>query len=117
MKPRVAVAMSGGVDSSVAAYLLVKQGFDVIGISMKLYDARDNTASSGCCSPEDFRDARRVASLLSIPYYVVNFSGEFKSVRVKLANTHATHRASTKKFRTSELNVSDARARVHASTT
>ena len=78
MKPKVAVAMSGGVDSSVAAYLLVEQGYEVMGVSMRLYDARERTQSAGCCSPEDFRDARAVASQLGIPYYVMNFSREFE---------------------------------------
>jgi len=79
MMPRVAVAMSGGVDSSVAAWLLARQGYDLVGVSMRLYDARETTASSGCCSPEDFRDARAVAASLGIPYYVLNFSREFET--------------------------------------
>ncbi len=70
--------MSGGVDSSAAALILKKEGYDVIGISMKLWEG----VSSGkgrCCSLEDFRDARRVADILEIPYYVVNMQDDFKN--------------------------------------
>lgn len=78
----VVVAMSGGVDSSVAAYLLHKQGFDVIGISMRLWSyAPENT--HGCCTPDDLYDARRVADQLGIPYYVFNFEQKFKDTVVK----------------------------------
>ncbi|MBI3754184.1 MAG: tRNA 2-thiouridine(34) synthase MnmA [Deltaproteobacteria bacterium] len=80
---RVVVAMSGGVDSSVAAALLKEQGYDVIGISMQLWDytegERDRPGS--CCSLDDLYDARRVADKLDIPFYVVNFEEAFsKSV-------------------------------------
>jgi tRNA-specific 2-thiouridylase len=71
---RVLVAMSGGVDSSVAAALLVAAGFDVIGVSMRLWEA---PAARGCCSLDDFLDARRVASRLRIPFYVMDFRDEF----------------------------------------
>lgn len=80
---RVVVAMSGGVDSSVAAALLKEQGYDVIGISMQLWDytkgERDSFGS--CCSLDDLYDARRVCDKLNIPFYVVNFEEAFsKSV-------------------------------------
>ncbi len=71
---RVVVAMSGGVDSSVAAALLVHAGFEVIGISMRLWG---EPSGSGCCSLDDFHDARRVAARLGIPYYVMDFRDAF----------------------------------------
>ncbi len=78
---RVVVAMSGGVDSSVAAALLLEQGFEVIGITMKTYDFADvggNVANeSSCCGLDAFNDARMVAVKLGIPHYVVDFTSEF----------------------------------------
>jgi tRNA-specific 2-thiouridylase len=71
---RVLVAMSGGVDSSVAAALLVESGFDVTGVTMKLWGGESD---SGCCSVSDIEDARRVAAQLDIPHYVFNFSDDF----------------------------------------
>src|SRR5579864_2361685 len=71
---RIVVAMSGGVDSSVAAALLAEQGHDVIGLSMQLYDNSDPRSSFGsCCSIDDLHDARRVAAAINIPHYIVNF--------------------------------------------
>ena len=72
---RVAVAMSGGVDSSVAAARLVRDGFDVIGISMRLYDTE---ATKSCCSAKDLADAAAVADKLQIPHYTVDFRELFK---------------------------------------
>jgi tRNA-specific 2-thiouridylase len=79
-KGRILAAMSGGVDSSVAALLLKKEGWDVVGVSMDLYDyskvTRDREGT--CCSLDDLYDARRVCDLLGIPYYVLNLRDEFR---------------------------------------
>jgi tRNA-specific 2-thiouridylase len=75
---RIVVAMSGGVDSSVAAALLAEQGHDVIGLSMQLYDQSEGQTSFGsCCSIDDLHDARRVAAAINIPHYIVNFERQF----------------------------------------
>src|SRR3954447_4719927 len=75
---RIVVAMSGGVDSSVAAALLAEQGHDVIGLSMQLYDQREGqTAFGSCCSLDDLHDARRVAAAINIPHYILNFERQF----------------------------------------
>jgi tRNA-specific 2-thiouridylase len=82
---RIVVAMSGGVDSSVAAALLAEQGHEVIGLSMQLYDASgdaDGRTFGGCCSIDDLHDARRVASALRIPHYIVNFEKQFDELVV-----------------------------------
>jgi len=68
---RVFVAMSGGVDSSVAAALLLEQGHDVTGVTMQLWDASDS--DNGCCSVSAVRDAKRVCDLLGIPHYTLNY--------------------------------------------
>ena len=75
---RIVVAMSGGVDSSVAAALLLEQGHDVVGVSMQLYDQREGEVTFGaCCTLDDLHDARRAARLLGIPHYIVNFEEPF----------------------------------------
>jgi tRNA-specific 2-thiouridylase len=76
---RIVVAMSGGVDSSVAAALLAEQGHDVIGLSMQLYDQSEGQTSFGsCCSIDDLYDARRVAAAIDIPHYIMNFERQFQ---------------------------------------
>lgn len=80
-KKKVVVGMSGGVDSSVAAYLLKEQGYDVIGVTMQIWQDEDRAIqeeNGGCCGLSAVDDARRVASELEIPYYVMNFKKEFK---------------------------------------
>ncbi len=75
---RIAVAMSGGVDSSVAALLLQREGHEVIGLSMQLWDrSAESGRTSRCCAAEDFDDARRVAWALGIPHYVLDLEEEF----------------------------------------
>ena len=82
---RIVVAMSGGVDSSVAAALLAEAGHEVIGLSMQLYDRREGEHGYGsCCSLDDLHDAGRVARRLNIPHYIVNFEQEFQ--RTVVAN-------------------------------
>ncbi|MCD7725500.1 MAG: tRNA 2-thiouridine(34) synthase MnmA [Clostridiales bacterium] len=81
MAEKVVVGMSGGVDSSVAAYLLKKQGYDVIGVTMQIWqeeDRQQREENGGCCGLSAVDDARRVAQRLDIPYYVMNFKQEFK---------------------------------------
>jgi len=76
---RIAVAMSGGVDSSVAAAVLVEQGYDVIGLSMQLYDQTGGERTFGsCCTLDDLHDARRVAAAIRIPHYVLNLERQFE---------------------------------------
>ena len=90
-RPKAIVAMSGGVDSSVAAALLLRQGYEVIGVFMRLgtpdgvekadaSETCDPTGKRGCCSVRDAQDARHVAGVLGIPFYVLNFQEEFGKV-------------------------------------
>ena len=77
---RIVVAMSGGVDSSVAAALLKSQGYDVVGLTMQLYDHGAATAKSKtCCAGQDIYDARRVSDMIGIPHYVVDYETTFKA--------------------------------------
>ena len=80
-KKKVVVGMSGGVDSSVAAWLLKEQGYDVIGVTMQIWQDEEpeiQEENGGCCGLSAVDDARRVAENLGIPYYVMNFKREFK---------------------------------------
>ena len=79
---RIVVAMSGGVDSSVAAALLAEQGHDVVGLSMQLYDQRGPEAFGSCCSLDDLHDARRVAGVIGFPHYIMNFERQFRETVV-----------------------------------
>ncbi|MCC8072576.1 MAG: tRNA 2-thiouridine(34) synthase MnmA [Clostridiales bacterium] len=93
MDKKVIIAMSGGVDSSVAAFLMTQEGFTCIGATMKLYD-NDNLnidSEKTCCSLDDIEDARSVARRLSMPYYVFNFKDEFdEKVIKKFIKTYET---------------------------
>jgi tRNA-specific 2-thiouridylase len=77
---RVVVAMSGGVDSSVVAGLLKREGYDVVGVTLQLYDHGEATHRKGaCCAGQDIHDARRVAEMLAIPHYVLDYEERFRA--------------------------------------
>ena len=83
MKGRVVVAMSGGVDSSVAAYLVKKAGYEAVGLFMRMgtpYGLSFGQRARSCCSLEDAEDARRVAEQLDIPFYVLDFKKDFEGL-------------------------------------
>src|SRR5499427_5174643 len=76
---RVVVAMSGGVDSSVVAAMLVAEGYDVVGMTMQLYDHGEAIHRKGaCCAGQDIHDARAVAERIGIPHYVLDYESRFK---------------------------------------
>src|SRR5215471_4847291 len=77
---RVVVAMSGGVDSSLTAALLAHAGYDVVGITLQLYDHGATTGRKGaCCAGQDVRDAARVAERLGIAHYVLDYQERFRA--------------------------------------
>ena len=90
-KGKAVVAMSGGVDSSVAAALLVARGYDVTGIMLKLWRGEAANNDSGCCNLGAAEDARRVADVLGIPFYVLNFADRFEDTVVR--NFHEDYAA------------------------
>ncbi|CAN5669282.1 tRNA 2-thiouridine(34) synthase MnmA [soil metagenome] len=90
-RPKAVVAMSGGVDSSVAAALLGEQGYDVTGIMLKLWRGEAANTDSGCCNVGAADDARRVADVLGIPFYVLNFAERFEETVIR--DFHADYAA------------------------
>ena len=88
---RVVVAMSGGVDSSVTAALLKAQGYDVVGVTLQLYDHGAATHRKGaCCAGRDIHDARAVAERIGIPHYVLDYEARFKEAVIdRFADSYA----------------------------
>jgi tRNA-uridine 2-sulfurtransferase len=91
MARKAVVAMSGGVDSSVAAALLVEQGYDVTGVMLKLWKGEAENSNSGCCNVRASEDAGRVAAKLGIPFYVWNFADRFEDTVIR--NFHEDYAA------------------------
>ena len=83
MKPTVAVAMSGGLDSSVTAWLLARAGNPVIGLSMLLWDRSGEETHGRCCGALDMGDAKRVAQQIGIPHYTLRMDQEFRRAVVE----------------------------------
>ena len=81
---RVVVAMSGGVDSSVCAAMLAREGYDVVGVTLQLYDhgAAVKSAKS-CCAGQDIYDARRVAEMIGFPHYVLDYETNFREAVIE----------------------------------
>ncbi len=94
VKQRIVVAMSGGVDSSVAAALLARAGHDVVGVTLQLYDHGAAAARKGsCCAGQDIHDARRAAGAIGIPHYVLDYEARFeRSVMRPFADSYAAGR-------------------------
>src|SRR6267378_983104 len=96
MSGRVVLAMSGGVDSSVAALLLKRQGYEVIGLFMRtgVHAVEDGTPAhkKGCCSAVDAGDARRVADRLNIPFYALDFEADFGRIKDYFADEYVRGR-------------------------
>ena len=93
-KKKVVVGMSGGVDSSVAAWLLKEEGYEVIGVTMQIWQEEDREVqeeNGGCCGLSAVDDARRVADDVGIPYYVMNFRGEFKVLVIDYFISESLH--------------------------
>ena len=92
-RTRVVAAMSGGVDSAVAAGLLVEAGYEVVGVTMKMYAPTKPSAAKSCCGADDFDDARRSAQVLGIPHYVLDFAETFRhNVIERFARDYAAGR-------------------------
>ena len=95
-KEKVVVAMSGGVDSAVSALLLMEQGYDVIGVNLRVWEYETvscDPQKKSCCSPEDIRDARDVGLKLNIPFYVIRMEKVFKeAVMDRFVNDFASGR-------------------------
>src|SRR5215813_13982458 len=87
---RVVAAMSGGVDSSVIAAMLAREGYDVVGVTLQLYDHGASVNKPGaCCAGQDIHDARRVADSVGVPHYVLDYESRFReSVMEDFADTY-----------------------------